>query len=171
MRHYEAQVSPLDRGVVAVEASAPALDRVAALFSVALPAGAASVAIADGLLHRSGPGSILVLTYPAAAEALAARLDAVLAEASAIVADLSDGHAWVEIAGPDWLDVLSQGVAIDLRETGLAPGQATRTLCFGVEVILVRHRPDVFRVGCRASYGPFLEARLRLAGDPLREAC
>lgn len=169
MRHYEAQVVPLDMGVVAVEASTQALVRLAAVLGADLPAGALSLATPHGVLHRSGPESVTVLTPAGDADALAGRLEAASGEASAIVVDMSAGHAWLQVAGPDALDVLAQGVAIDLRETALAPGQATRTLCFGVEVILLRDRLDAIRVGCRASHGSFLAARLRLACDPLGE--
>ena len=169
MRHYEAQVVALDMGVVAVEASASALVRLAALLGADLPAGAVSVATPHGVLHRSGPGSVTVLMPAGDAEAVAGRLEPASGEASAIVVDMSEGHAWMQVAGPDALDVLAQGVAIDLRETALAPGQATRTLCFGVEVILLRDRSGAISVGCRASHGAFLAARLRLACDPLGE--
>lgn len=170
MRRYDAQVAPVERDVVAVEASARALAELAALLGVALPPGAASVATDAGILHRSGPESVLVLAPAGRAAALVERLDAAVGELSAIVVDLSEGHAWLSVTGPDALDVLAQGIAIDLREAALPVGQATRTLCFGVEAILVRDGRDALRVGCRASYGEFLAARLRLACDPLREA-
>lgn len=170
MRRYDVQVAPVELDVVAVEASARAFVEVAALVGVNLPPGAASVATDVGLLHRTGPESGLVLAPSGSAAVLVARLDAAIGEGSAIVADLSKGHAWLSVTGPDALEVLTQGIAIDLRDAALPVGQATRTLCFGVEAILVRDGRDALRVGCRASHGEFLAARLRLACDPLREA-
>jgi sarcosine oxidase subunit gamma len=170
MRRYDAQVAPVELDVVAVEASARALARVAARLGIDLPPGAASVVTDMGLLHRTGPESGLVLAPCGSAAVVVARLDATVGEGSAIVADLSEGHAWLSVTGPDALAVLVQGIAIDLREGAFPVGQATRTLCFGVEAILVRDGRDALRVGCRASYGEFLVARLRLACDPVREA-
>jgi heterotetrameric sarcosine oxidase gamma subunit len=170
MKQYEASIESIAMGVVAVEASVAGLARACALLGAHLPEGARSVATARGLVHRSGPESLLVLADPSDAALLAMRLDDGLDEPCAIVADVGDGHAWMRIAGPGALPVLAHGVAIDLRETGLAPGQATRTLCFGVEAILYRDGPEAVRVGCRASHGAFLMARLRLACNPLQDA-
>jgi heterotetrameric sarcosine oxidase gamma subunit len=171
MNRYDANVDRIGIGVVAVEASADALARAAGRLGATLPAGARSAGIPQGLLHRSGPESLLVLCDEVDAPALAAELETVVDEASAIVADLTDAHAWIALSGPDTLAVLAQGVAIDLRETTWPPGQAARTLAFGVEAILHRIGQDTFRIGCRASHGEFLLARLRLACDPARKAC
>lgn len=170
MTHYEASIAPAQVGVVAIEASQPGLALAAQILGAVLPAPACTSTSVHGLLHRSAPESMLVLTAPDAACALAARIDAVLQDATAIVADLSDGHAWMRVAGADALDVLSQGVAIDLREAALPAGRATRTLCFGVEAILVRDGRDSLRIGVRASHGEFMAARLALACRPLQEA-
>ncbi len=171
MNRYDASVHAIEMGVIAVEGSAGALVRVVGRLGARLPAGARSAGFPQGLLHRSGPESLLVLCDVADAPALAAELEPAVDEASAIVADLTDAHSWIVLAGSDAVAVLAQGIAIDLRETAWPPGQASRTLAFGVEAILHRIERNVFRIGCRASHGEFLLARLRLACDPAREAC
>lgn len=167
---YAVEIQALeDVGVVAVEASVHDLARAARALGVELPGGARAVPLAEGVLHRCGPESIMIVTGNVEAQPLAAKLGGVLDEASAIVADLSDGHGWVKIAGRDAMSILAQGVAIDMRNAALGLDQVARTLCFGVDAILHRESPDSFRIGCRASHAEFLLARLRLARAPAGE--
>lgn len=166
---YDVDIAAIERlGFVAVEASEHGLERACAAMGASLPQGARSVAGASGLMHRSGPESLVIVTDAADASSLAGRLQDAVEESSAIVADLSDAHEGIRMAGPDVVAALAQGVAIDLRLGAWAPGQAARTLCFGVEVLIIRDAPDAFRLICRASYRDFLLARLRLAAAPLQ---
>ena len=133
---YDVEIEALDEvGVVAVEAFVHGLARAALAMGAVLPEGARAVAIPDGVMHRCGPESLLVMTGIAEAQPLAARLGGMLDEASAIVADLSDGHGWVRLSGRDATGVLAQGVAIDLRETALSMERIERYLLSTLDML------------------------------------
>lgn len=165
---YRVEICAVTIGVVVVEASSHTLALAAGALGVGLPEGAFSTDAGAVILHRNTPEKIMLLTPTADAPDIAAHCEAIIGTASAIVVDLTDAHAWLEISGPDAIAVLSQGIALDLRETIFATNQTLLTTCFGIEAILHRVDADIFRIGCRASYGEFLLARLCLAVNPLQ---
>lgn len=107
-----------------------------------------TTAIVDGrLVLWLGPDEWLVLggresDYP---DALAA-------------VDVSANRAALELAGPEAVDVLAQGCALDLDESVFATGRCAQTLLARAEVILHRTGGDAFTILVRPSFLPYVRA-------------
>lgn len=167
MRGYRAATAPVAApAAVAVKAPPEQLEAVAHLFQAVLPPGEGTVGAADVLVHRTGPDSLLLVgeDEPAALVRLAeTRVDA----ERGMVEDLTDALAWFAVEGPEAIDVMAQGVALDMRLSRWRPGSLRRTLCFGIEAYVHRMTQTGFRIGCAASHATWLECRLALACDPM----
>jgi len=81
------------------------------------------------------------------------------AEASAAV-DVSANRVAFDLSGPNALDVLVSGCALDLDEVAFPVGGCAQTLLARAQVILVRHDTHVFRILVRPSFAPYLRAWL-----------
>ncbi len=166
MSGYRATTGPTAApATVLVKAPADELAAVAGVFAMALPSGEGTVGTAGLLLHRTGPDSLLLLG-DGDAGALARRVAVCVDEERGMVEDLSDALAWFTVEGHEAVDVMAQGVALDLRVTQWPPGALRRTLVFGIEAYVQRQSPTGFRIGCAASHAAWLGGRLALACDP-----
>jgi heterotetrameric sarcosine oxidase gamma subunit len=107
---------------------------------------------------RIGPRRVLVRA-PAVREAeLERALGAAFATTTtAAVAMLSDLYVGFEIAGSGAIDVLKQGMALDLRAESCPVGFAGGTDLWGVAVVLARHEPGRFTVLVDRAHAGYLE--------------
>lgn len=111
----------------------------------------------DMRLLRLGPDRIVVLASPDVEGMLASRLRAAFSDAeTAICAEISDMHVGFEVEGPDRLEVLRQGVALDLAEPAFPTDGATCTEIWGVTAIVMRSG-EGFLVLVDRSFAGYLE--------------
>jgi heterotetrameric sarcosine oxidase gamma subunit len=96
---------------------------------------------------------------------LTRRINAAYPDKSVHAVLFGDSLCWLELCGPDALDLLSEGGFLSLEPGGLAVGHAKRTVLAGVAVVLLRERAETWLIGVersRAVYGAnWLRARLR----------
>jgi heterotetrameric sarcosine oxidase gamma subunit len=111
----------------------------------------------DVRLLRLGPDRIVALAHADLEALLEGRLGAAFAEAdSAICVAISDMIAGFAVDGPDCLDILRQGAALDLAETAFPADGATCTDLWGVTAILLRSAAG-FIVLVDRSFAGYLE--------------
>ena len=151
---------------VLVKAPEAELANVARLFDAALPEGEGTVGAGDALVHRTSRDTLLLLAEGDPADVVR-RAEVCVDAERGMVEDLTDALAWFAVEGPEAVDIMAQGVAVDLLSARGPAGAIRRTLCFGIEAYVQRMAPTEFRIACAASHAAWLEGRLALARDPM----
>ena len=105
-----------------------------------------------------GPDEWVVTAPKADADALAAALARVRAEAPHALVDISDRELSYAVAGPEAATLVSIGCPRDLDR--IPPGEGRRTVFDGVTVVLWRDGPDSFRLDVWRSFAPHVLALL-----------
>lgn len=91
----------------------------------------------DGLSIRQVTSRLWLVVGLGACPTGAAALEAALG-ARASVVDLSHGRTLLRLQGPAVLDVLAQGISLDLHAQAFAPGAFAYTRCAHLQVMLSR---------------------------------
>jgi len=162
MSRYAATLRRLEMAAI-FEARGDAQALRAALTAAALAPSETSNRLAEGPggveVLRIGPRRVLVRA-PAAREAeLERALGAAFATTTAAaVAMLSDLYVSFDVAGSGAIDVLKQGMALDLRAETCPDGFAGGTDLWGVPVVLARHGATRFTILVDRAHAGYLEA-------------
>jgi len=145
---------------------ARALEAAMTMASLVLPGEHSRFALRQGDVRvlRLGPRRAMVWAPAAREEALERSLrGAFAATEAAVVANLSDLHAGFEITGPGAVDVLKQGVALDLRAHACPVGFASGTEAWGIGIVLARTDAQTFAVLVDRALAGYLEGWLATA--------
>jgi sarcosine oxidase subunit gamma len=136
----------------------------AARAPVPLPLGA-NTAWDDGARSALwlGPDEWLVLGPPGSAGALVAELGAALDGLHRSIVDVSANRVALVLGGPDRLEVLASGCALDLHPRSWREGMCAQALFAKTQVIL-QERGDTTRVLVRPSFARYTIERM-LAGS------
>ncbi|MEL6575200.1 MAG: sarcosine oxidase subunit gamma family protein [Pseudomonadota bacterium] len=146
------------QGMVSVKAdlSLPALD--AALrdaCGVGVPMPLTVWANGDRAVVWMAPDELLVLVPAGDASAVAGQLDAALADAHALLADMSSARTLFRLEGPLAGEVLAKGAPLDFRDAAFAVGTARRTHLGPVAVGIWRESAEAWALVCFRSYAPY----------------
>jgi heterotetrameric sarcosine oxidase gamma subunit len=91
---------------------------------------------------------------------LAALINRTFPEKQLHAALFTDYLCWLELAGPQSYDLLTDSAFISLERHGLPVGHAKRTLIAGITAIVVREREDVWLLGVERSRARYFTHRL-----------
>ncbi len=135
-------------GQVVLRGEPPALARaVRDVVGCALPETPCTIERGRDAVLWLAPDRWLIASSARPGRALAAALAQALAGAHALVADVTDGLAVLDVTGGGARDLLASACGLDLHPRAFPPDRVARTLAAGADVVLYRtENPDGFRL-------------------------
>jgi sarcosine oxidase subunit gamma len=149
------------------------LDRLGAVLGVTPPTEPNTAIVEDAGGRRVlwlGPDEWLIIAPPGTASDMEAALrDALAADPTAAVVDVSANRTTLSLAGSAAREVLESGCSIDLHPRVFGPGSCAQTLVGRTGVILLQVSPEPdYRLLVRPSFAAYLAAWLLDAIDGVR---
>ena len=156
-------LAPLARFVLRGRAEAQAA--VASALGFALPQAACRAA-SQGDRHAlwQGPDEWLILAPEGESQALAAALDAALADHPHSLVDVSQRQTALAISGDKAAVLLNVGCLLDLDLSAFPVGMCTRTMLAKAEITLWRTAEHRFHIEVWRSFAPYVWRFLEAAG-------
>ncbi|HEY2660886.1 MAG TPA: sarcosine oxidase subunit gamma family protein [Caulobacteraceae bacterium] len=111
-----------------------------------------------------GPDEWLLLAPVAEADALAATLEAAMADLPHSLVEVSQRQTALRISGPRATDLLSVGCLLDLDPVAFPVGMCTRTVLAKAEIVLWRTSAEDFHIEVWRSFSPYVWRFLEAAG-------
>jgi sarcosine oxidase subunit gamma len=158
-----APLAPLARFIL--RARPAAMEAAAGPLGFRLPVVACRSASAGGRAALwLGPDEWLLLAPEAGGPALAAALEAAMAQQPHALVDVGHRQSGLTLAGPQAATVLNAGCPLDLDLQAFPPGMCTRTLLGKADIVLWRTAADSFQVEAWRSFLPYVWRFLEEAG-------
>lgn len=107
-------------------------------------------------IAKLGPDEWIIVAGASRAAKLTQGFDKVAGELVCSVTDISHRNVGFEISGPDAVNAINVGCALDLRLDHFPVGKATRTLFENAPILLIRTGEQKFHLECWRSFGPYM---------------